>query len=327
MSGRRLLVLGGAGYVGSHVVLALRDAGHEAVVLDDLSHGHHDAVAGTPLVVGDAGDGALLRRMLDSGRFDGILHFAAFIEAGESVRAPGKYLLNNAATTFRLLDAIDGRRLPLVLSSTAAVYGEPLRVPIPESHPTRPVNPYGLSKLMAEQALRAHGEAHGQPWVALRYFNAAGADPAGRAGERHQPETHLIPLALQAALGRRDAMTVFGDDWDTPDGTCLRDFVHVADLAAAHLLALEHLWNGGASQAINLGAGRGHSVRETLDAVRRVTDRDFPIRIAPRRPGDPARLIADTDRARALLGWTPSRGDLDTIIADAWRWETRAGPM
>jgi UDP-glucose 4-epimerase len=321
----RILIVGGAGYIGSHMVKMLLDAGHEVVVLDNLSSGFRDAVPGGEFVQGDACDRALLDAVLSARRFDGAMHFASFIQVGESVAHPSKYYRNNVADTLNMLDAIVkygvGR---LIFSSSAAIFGEPQRVPIDENHPKAPANPYGRSKWMVEQVLGDYERAYGLRHACLRYFNAAGADPSGMLGERHEPETHLVPLALQAASGRLDAVRMFGGDYDTPDGTCIRDYVHVTDLCRAHLLALERLISDGASAAYNLGNGDGYSVKEVIETASRVTGRTIPAVEAPRREGDPARLVADSALARRELGWQPRYGDLDTIIAHAWAWESRA---
>jgi|GEM_PF-45512 len=321
---KKLLVIGGCGYIGSHMVKCLLDAGHEVVVLDDLSTGHRDALLGGKLVVGDCGDGVLLDQLFPAHRFAGVLHFASSIQVGESVLDPAKYYQNNVAKTLTLLTKMKEHNVgPLIFSSTAAVFGEPVRIPIDETHPRQPINPYGMSKYMVEAVLADFDRAYGLRSVALRYFNAAGADPEARIGERHDPETHLIPLALQAAMGRRQVLKVFGRDYPSPDGTCIRDYIHVDDLASAHLLALEYLWQGGASAAFNLGNGSGFSVQEVLDAVKRVTRFQVPSDDAPRRAGDPARLVADATRAKSILGWQPRYVDLDTIVRDAFNWEQR----
>jgi len=318
----RLLVTGGAGYVGSHVVRALVAAGHEAVVLDDLRAGVAEAVGSAPLVRGDVGDpGALARVFAERGPFAGVVHLAASTSVPESVANPLLYYRNNAAASATLLAAALAHGVgAFVLSSTAAVYGAPAQQPIPDDAPLAPQSPYGASKAMVERMLADAGRAHGLRWLALRYFNASGADPAGGIGERHDPETHLIPLALEAAAGLRPALALYGSDWPTPDGTCVRDYVHVSDLADAHRLGLEVLLAGGASGAFNLGTGAGHSIREVLAAVERITGRRVPVEPAPRRPGDPPVLVADASRFRAAYGWAPARSDLDTIVRTAWGW-------
>ncbi len=323
-SSRRLLVTGGAGYIGSHMVKQLVRAGYAVTVLDDLSGGFADAVTGAELVVGSMGDAALLERLFAANDFAAVINFASFIQVGESVAQPGKYYANNVGNTLVLLDAM--RRhgvLRYIFSSTAAVFGDPDYVPIDEAHPQRPINPYGRSKLMIEQVLEDLDRAHGLRSVCLRYFNAAGADPEGQLGERHDPETHLIPLVLQAASGRRGHISVFGTDYDTPDGTCIRDYIHVEDLCSAHTLALRHLLAGGDSRRYNLGNGTGFSVNEVIDVARRVTGKPIAVRYEPRRAGDPARLVADSTRIRAELGWQPQRAALEVIVDDAWAWERR----
>ncbi len=322
-----LLVVGGAGYIGSHMVLHLLDAGHQVMVADNFSTGFRNAwgVSAAPVVSElDINDEAALARLFAGHRFDAVLHFASFIQVGESVSDPAKYYANNLSATLTLLQVMVRAQVRhFIFSSTAAVYGDPLRVPIDEEHPKAPINPYGRSKWMVEQVLGDFEHAYGLKSVCLRYFNAAGADPAGRVGERHEPETHLIPLVLQAASGRRPAITVFGRDYDTPDGTCIRDYVHVADLVDAHSLALDYLQQGGDSAAFNLGNGGGFSVQQVIETARRVTGREIPVLDAPRRAGDPARLVADARKARTVLRWEPRYGDLDTIVAHAWAWEQR----
>lgn len=317
----KVLVVGGAGYVGSHMVKALLEAGMEPVTFDNLSSGHRDAVLGGNFVEGDLADRAALAALFAAHRFSAAMLFAGSIQVGESVINPALYYRNNVANAVNLLDAAVAAGVRrLVFSSTAAVYGEPQRVPIDEAHPLQPVNPYGRSKLMVEQILADYDRAYGLKSACLRYFNAAGADPQGRLGERHDPETHLIPLAIDAVLGKRPGLAVFGDDYDTPDGTCIRDYVHVDDLCRAHLLALAALRRDGQSLALNLGIGRGYSVREVIDAVGRVAGRAVPVRIEARRAGDPARLVADGTRARELLGWQPAYAELHAIVEHAWRW-------
>ncbi len=320
----RVLVVGGGGYIGSHMVDMLKGKGFAVTVLDNFSTGYRDAISGVELVEGSLGDAALLDRVFSEQSIDAVMHFAAFIEVGESVREPGKYYDNNFARTQVLLEAMRRHGVGcFIFSSTAAVYGMPVQVPIPEDHPLSPINPYGRSKLAVEWMMQDYATAHGLRYATLRYFNAAGADPAGRFGERHEPESHLIPLILQAASGRREAISVFGRDYDTPDGTCIRDYVHVVDLCAAHELALEQLLDGGAGGVYNLGNGQGFSVQEVIDTVKQVTGREFEVRDGDRRPGDPARLVADSRRAMAELGWQPAYADLATMVAHAWNWECR----
>lgn len=319
-----LLVVGGAGYIGSHMVQHLLAAGHGVVVADNLSTGYRDALVGGELVEMDIADALALRALFAAHRFDAVLHFASFIQVGESVTEPGKYYANNLAATLTLLQAMVLAGVKqFIFSSTAAVYGEPAYVPIDEVHPKAPINPYGRSKWMVEQVLEDFDRAYGLKSVCLRYFNAAGADPGGRLGERHEPETHLIPLILQAASGRREVITVFGRDYDTPDGTCIRDYIHVADLVDAHALALDYLQRGGASAAFNLGNGNGFSVQQVIDTACKETGRDIRVVDAARRAGDPPRLVADAAKAREVLGWQPRYADLDTIMAHAWAWEQR----
>ncbi|HSJ97269.1 MAG TPA: UDP-glucose 4-epimerase GalE [Myxococcota bacterium] len=318
----RLLVTGGAGYVGSHALRALVGAGHDAVVLDDLRAGTAEAAGSAPLVQGDAGDPAALARLFaERGPFEGVLHFAGSISVPESVDRPLLYYRNNTAASAALIEAALAHGVrAFVFSSTAAVYGSPARQPIGEDAPIQPESPYGASKAMVERMLADAGRAHGLGWLALRYFNASGADPGGGIGERHDPETHLIPLALEAAAGLRPALSLYGTDWPTPDGTCIRDYVHVTDLADAHRLGVEALLAGGASGCFNLGTGAGHSIRTVVAAVERVTGRRVPVEEAPRRPGDPPVLVADAAPFRSAFGWAPQRSDLDTIVRTAWEW-------
>jgi UDP-glucose-4-epimerase GalE len=320
----KVLVTGGAGYVGSHTAKVLARAGFEPVVFDNLSEGYRWAVRYGPLVEGDLEDAALLRKTLDAYKVEGVLHFAASIAVGESMANPQKYFRNNLVNTLALLDAMVAAGVKnIVFSSSAAVYGNPLKTPIPEDHPKNPTSPYGESKLMMERAIEWYGQAYTLNWAALRYFNAAGADPEGELGEAHDPETHLIPLVMDAALGRRPEVEIFGTDYATPDGTAIRDYIHVTDLAEAHVLALRSLVAGGASVALNLGTGNGHSVREVVAAVERVSKLKVPYRDAPRRAGDPPILVADPARALKTLSWKPQRPELDGIVEDAWKWAAR----
>jgi len=324
-----VLVTGGAGYVGSHTVLALAEAGYDVVVYDNLSFGHPEAVerirAAYPrrsirLVEGDILDGPKVEATIRASGANAVLHFAAFLFVAESVAKPLDYYRNNVTGALSVLGAIAAAGVSrFVFSSTCATFGEPVTPTIDETHPQRPINAYGQTKLAVEQALPHVERAHGIRWVALRYFNASGADPEGRIGEDHDPEIHVIPLAIAAAQGG-PPLTIFGDDYPTPDGTCIRDYVHVADLADAHVAALRSLEAGGPSGAFNLGNGNGVSVRELLDSVGRVTGRPVPHRMGARRPGDPARLVASSARARQVLGWTPRVADLDAIVGTAWRW-------
>jgi UDP-glucose 4-epimerase len=307
------------------MVRTLLDAGHEVVVLDDLSTGHRDAVpAEARFLEGTVADADAVRALLAGERIEAVLHFAAKIRVEESVAAPRLYWEGNVVATLALLGAVADAGLPIVFSSTAAVYGTPDEVPIDEAHPKRPESPYGETKLAIEHALGAYGRAYGLRWMALRYFNAAGAYAAAGLGERHDPETHLVPLVLDTALGKRPHVAIYGTAWPTPDGTCVRDYVHVRDLAEAHLVAIEHLARGGASGALNLGTGTGRSVREVVDAARRVTGKPIPTVDAPVRAGDPASLVAKVDRAASLLGWRARRPDLEAIVSDAWAWKLRA---
>lgn len=322
----KILVVGGAGYIGSHMVKLLGNFGCQVTTLDNLSAGHRDAVLHGDFVHGDIADRPLLDALLSQG-FDGVMHFASFIQVGESMQQPDKYYQNNVVNTLNLLDAMKAAGVKrFIFSSTAATFGEPLYSPMDESHPQKPINPYGRTKWMVEQALADYDRAYGLKSVCLRYFNAAGADPEGQLGERHDPETHLIPLVLQAASGRRSAISVFGRDYDTPDGTCVRDYIHIQDLCYAHWLALKSLVRGELSQAYNLGNGQGFSVQEVIDTAEQVTGRKIAVTYAERRPGDPARLVADARQACAQLGWQPEFSDLATIIEHAWRWETLRAP-
>ena len=320
-----ILITGGSGYVGAHVNRALRAAGLRTAVFDNLRYGHRDFVpAGCPLIEGDLCDRDAVERVFSERSFAGVVHCAAYTAAGESVQDPDRYYRNNLLGSLNLLYAmIAGGCRCLVFSSSAAVYGVPDAVPIPESAPLRPINPYGHTKRMMEQIIEDYGRACGLRHVHLRYFNAAGADPDGDIGEDHSPETHLIPLVLDVALARRPEITIYGSDYATPDGTCLRDYVHVSDLASAHLLALRHLLDGGTSDAFNLGTEQGSSVQEIIAAARVVTGRPIAVTLGPRRPGDPDRLVADSARARAVLGWRPARGAIATILEDAWRFHRR----
>lgn len=323
MSALRVLVVGGAGYIGSHMVKMLGQQGCRVTTLDDLSSGHRDAVLCGDFVQGNFGDRAVLDAVLSQG-FDAVMHFASFIQVGESVQQPDKYYRNNVSYTLGLLDAMRAHGVnKFIFSSTAATFGEPQYTPIDERHPQQPINPYGRTKLMVEQALADYDKAYGFKSVCLRYFNAAGADPEGQLGERHEPETHLIPLILQAASGRRPHISVFGQDYDTPDGTCIRDYIHINDLCSAHWLALQSLMSGQGSQAYNLGNGNGFSVQEVIDAAKQVTGRHIPVQHAPRRAGDPARLVADATQARQKLGWLPQYADLGIIVQHAWAWEQK----
>lgn len=316
-----ILVIGGAGYIGSHMCKCLAGAGYRPVVLDSLVYGHRDAVRWGPLVEGSIADSKTVGSVLEEYRPEAVMHFAAFTYVGESVTDPARYYRNNVASTIDLLEEMVRRKLSrFIFSSSCAVYGEPEITPMAEDHPQRPISPYGRTKRMVEEILRDFEAAYGLRSVCLRYFNAAGADPDGELGEDHRPETHLIPLVLQTALGRRERIGVFGEDYPTPDGTCIRDYIHVTDLARAHLLALERLLDGAPGDAFNLGNGDGYSVREVIETARRVSGREIPVDILPRRPGDPPALIGTTRKAAETLGWTPQYADLETIVKTAWDW-------
>jgi UDP-arabinose 4-epimerase len=316
-----ILVTGGAGYVGSHACKALAQAGYVPVTLDNMAYGHEWAVRWGPLEPGDILDRQRLDEVFQKHRPEAVMHFAGFAYVGESVENPGKYYRNNVAGTITLLEAMRDHAVKrIVFSSSCATYGVPQQVPIAESHPQNPINPYGASKLMAERMLDDFGRAHGIGSMCLRYFNAAGADPDAETGEDHDPETHLIPLVLYAASGRRPSIAIFGTDYPTPDGTCIRDYIHVSDLATAHVMALRSLEQGAQSGKFNLGTGQGHSVMEVLAVARRVTGRAIQAEVMPRRPGDPPRLVADATRAAAELGWKPAHASLETQIQHAWNW-------
>ncbi len=320
---RTLFVTGGAGYVGSHCCKALAAAGWRVVVYDDLSRGWRDLARYGDLVVGDILDRARLTAAMRDAAPDVVAHFAALTYVGESVEDPARYYQNNAAGTWTILAAMrDVGCSRIIFSSTAATYGEPQEVPMPETHRQLPINPYGWSKLIVERMLHDYASAYGLRYAALRYFNAAGADPDGEVGERHDPETHVIPLAIRGALSDDYVFTIFGDDFDTRDGTCVRDYVHVADLAEAHRLAADHLAGGGEGGAFNLGTGSGTTVKEIADAVEAVSGRPLRRVVGPRRAGDPPVLVASSAKARAVLGWTPVRSDIATIVRDAWAWHT-----
>ena len=316
-----VLVVGGAGYIGIHAAHVLRRRGYEAIIYDNLSTGHRELAEGFELIVGDISDTAKLAPILR--RCDAVMHFAAHAYVGESVANPKKYFHNNMTAALALLDAvIESRVRKFIFSSTCAVYGNPAKVPIAEDNPREPVNPYGATKVAFENALAAYGGAYGLKYVAFRYFNAAGADETANIGEKHDPETHLIPLIFQAIEGKRAALEIFGDDYATHDGTCVRDYIHVSDLAEAHVLGLEYL-SKAASCALNLGTGTGHSVHEVVSAVEKITGHKVPTHIGPRRSGDPAELVADSRLAEKVLGWKAKRS-LDQIIATAWNWQQRS---
>ncbi|SUP39814.1 UDP-glucose 4-epimerase GalE [Veillonella criceti] len=316
-----ILVTGGAGYIGSHTVRALQKAGHTPVVLDNLSRGHVESLpAGVEFINMDIADPALVN-LLKEKQIDGVMHFAAHSQVGESMVNPMIYYENNVVGSFRLIESVRQAGVKyFVFSSTAAVYGEPEEVPIKEDARLAPTNVYGRTKLMIEQMLQDYSNIYGLRYVALRYFNAAGADNSGEIGEDHTPETHLIPLILEAALGKRPNITIFGTDYDTADGTCVRDYIHVNDLASAHILSMEYLRDGGESNYFNLGSGNGFSVKEIVDTTKAVTGIDFSVAIGERRAGDPGTLIASSEKAQTILGWKPVHSDVMQVIKDAWQW-------
>ena len=318
---KNILVIGGAGYIGSHMVRMLAKQGYNPVVFDNLSKGHREAVANYPFELGDLGDKARLTEVFKKYGIEAVMHFAAFAEVGESVKEPSKYYHNNVAKVLDLLDALVENDIKyFVFSSTAATFGEPIRPKIDESHPQNPINPYGNTKLMVEKILADFDTAYGLKATALRYFNASGADDPGEIGDSHNPETHLIPIVLQAAAGKRASIKMFGTDYPTPDGTCVRDYVHVNDLARAHILALEKMFKDNVSERFNLGSGNGFSVAEIVKEAKRITGIDFTVEKAPRRDGDPAVLVADSAKAERILGWKPQY-NLTRIIETAWNWE------
>lgn len=316
-----IAILGGAGYIGSHVVKYLHQQGQPLLVYDNLSQGYADAVAGYPLIVGDIGDTDKLMQCFKEHQVTAVMNFAGFIAVGESVQNPQKYYQNNVSQTLNLLDAMlsCGVR-DFVFSSTCAIYGSPQFLPLTEDHPYAPMNPYGRTKLALEYVLEDYARAYDFRYVSLRYFNASGADPEGLLGERHQPETHLIPLMLQAVLGERDALSIYGTDYPTADGTCIRDYIHVWDLAQAHLLALQYLQQHGQSNVFNLGNGAGYSVLEVIQMVEKITGLKVPTQFCPRREGDPPVLIGSSQKAFDILGWKPVYGDLESILSSAWNW-------
>ncbi|MNK75950.1 UDP-glucose 4-epimerase [compost metagenome] len=316
----KILVVGGAGYIGSHAVKELNRQGYETVTFDNLVYGHRDAVKWGAFEEGDMADETRLRELFTSHEIAAVMHFAAYAYVGESVTDPEKYYFNNVAATLNLLKVMREFGVnKFIFSSTCATYGEPQVVPIPEDHPQNPINPYGMSKLMVEKVLADYNRAYGLKSIAFRYFNAAGADPDGEIGERHDPETHLIPLVMEAILGGRK-LKIFGEDYPTADGTCIRDYIHVVDLARAHILGLERLLAGGESAVYNLGNGNGYSVKQIIETTEKVSGRKVPYDVAPRRAGDPAALIGSAGKAIAELGWKPEFADIDRIIETAWNW-------
>jgi UDP-glucose 4-epimerase len=319
-----ILVTGGAGYIGSHTVQALRKAGYEVIIVDNLVYGHQDLVENvlqTKLIIGDIGDRAFLDNLFANHAIAAVIHFAAYAYVGESVVNPAKYYGNNFVGTFTLLEAMRAASVnKIVFSSTCATYGEPKTIPIPEEHPQNPINPYGMSKLMVEKLLADFDTAYGLKSVCFRYFNAAGADPEGRLGEDHSPETHLIPLILLTALGKRESISIFGTDYPTADGTCIRDYIHVSDLALAHVQGLEYLLADNQSQVFNLGNGNGFSVREIIEAARQITGKKIEVVESDRRAGDPPVLVGSSAKARKILSWQPQYPDIKDIIAHAWHW-------
>ena len=321
MAKHTILIVGGAGYIGSHMVKDLLQANCNVITLDNLSTGHRDLLLGGKLIEGNLGDTTLLNRIFSDHRIEVVMHFAAYSIVGESVKSPVDYYRNNVAKTIELLDAMVQHNVKrFIFSSSAAVYGEPIEVPIKEEHPLQPTNPYGATKVAIEQMLSDFDSAYGLKYVSLRYFNAAGADASGKIGERHNPETHLIPLILKIAMGEQNSIKIFGTDYPTRDGTCIRDYIHVSDLTQAHLLALEVLLDGGDSAIYNLGNNRGYSVREVIEIAAKVTEKQIPAIVDGRRSGDPAVLIANSDKIRKELSWRPQYEDLETILETAWLW-------
>jgi UDP-glucose 4-epimerase len=319
-----ILITGGAGYIGSHTVKYLQQQGYEIIVLDNLVYGHRDLiekVLKVKLILGDLSDRRLLDQIFQTYSIEAVIHFAAYAYVGESVADPAKYYRNNVASTLTLLEAMCQASVKkIVFSSTCATYGVPKQIPIAENHPQNPINPYGKTKLMIEQMLADFAPAYGLESVCFRYFNAAGADPEGLLGEDHDPETHLIPLILDTALGKRDSISIFGTDYPTFDGTCIRDYIHVEDLASAHYLGLEYLLQGGSSDVFNLGNGNGFSVKQVIETAKKVTGREIKVKESDRRLGDPPVLVGSSEKARKILGWNPQYPDLDRIITHAWRW-------
>ncbi|MCI0620414.1 MAG: UDP-glucose 4-epimerase GalE [Acidobacteria bacterium] len=319
-----ILVTGGAGYVGSHTVKRLRDEGIDCIVLDNLTRGHRELVKDARLVEGDLGDAPLLKSIFKENDIRAVMHFSAFAYVEESVSDPAKYYRNNVSSTVTLLSCmLEAGLSSLIFSSTCATYGVPLRIPITEDHPQNPINPYGATKAMVERILKDFNSAYGLSYVSFRYFNAAGADPEGEIGEWHEPETHLIPSVLETACGLRDSVRVYGADYPTQDGTCVRDYIHVCDLADAHILGLKYLLGGGSSDFFNLGNGNGFSVKEVIEMASRVTGSTVPTVYAPRRPGDPPVLVGSSEKAKKILNWKPKFSQLDQILSTAWIWQQK----
>ncbi|WP_055075295.1 UDP-glucose 4-epimerase GalE [Pseudanabaena sp. 'Roaring Creek'] len=326
MSKQTILVTGGAGYIGSHAVKALQLSGYQVLILDSLVYGHQDIAAtlGAELIIGDTNDRPLLDRLFSDRQISAVMHFAAYAYVGESVSQPDKYYRNNVVGTLSLLEAMVAANVKnFVFSSTCASYGVPQQIPITEDHPQAPINPYGATKLMVERILQDFDVAYGLKSVIFRYFNAAGADPMGEIGEDHDPETHLIPLVLQTAMGKRDAITVYGSDYPTADGTCIRDYIHVTDLADAHVLGLQYLLDGNRSEIFNLGNGNGFSVKEVIDAAKQITDKPIAVVMGDRRAGDPPALVGSSEKARKILNWQPKYADLNLILRHAWQWHQK----
>ncbi len=319
-----ILVCGGAGYIGSHINKQLNEEGYDTIVFDNLVYGHKEAVKWGKFVKGDLSKIDDIEAVFNQYKIDAVFHFAAYAYVGESVNEPEKYYYNNVVNTLNLLKVMKKHGCNrIIFSSTCATYGEPAKVPITEDMPQNPINPYGATKLMIERVFKDYNKAYDLNFVVLRYFNAAGADPECELGESHNPETHIIPLVLDAASGQREDIKVFGTDYDTPDGSCIRDYIHVTDLASAHLLALHYLESGKPSDFFNLGNERGTSVLEVVDSVKRVTGKDFKVTLAPRRSGDPAILVGSSEKAKKILGWKPEYSDIDTIVAHAWKWHEK----
>lgn len=320
-----ILVCGGAGYIGSHINKQLNREGYETVVFDNLIYGHREAVKWGTFVKGDLADEADIEAVFSAYKIDAVFHFAAYAYVGESVKEPEKYYYNNVVNTLNLLKVMKRHGCSqIIFSSTCATYGEPKKLPITEDMPQNPINPYGMTKLTVERILKDYQKAYGMQFVVLRYFNAAGADPDGEIGESHDPETHIIPLVLDAASGKRKDIQVFGTDYDTPDGSCIRDYIHVTDLADVHIKALHYLEEGNPGDCFNLGNTIGTSVLEVVESVKRVTGREFKVIRSERRQGDPAKLVGSSDKARKVLGWEPKYGDIDMIVAHAWKWHENA---